>query len=118
MLRPDVVPLEDDEVSEPDSNADPDDENASSSGGRPGDAGSTGGDETRWSSFYALFELDRLRGAAQVADILEHIAAHLGDDVELSLELRAKADPGYTDATRRTVSENATNLGAKASEFE
>jgi len=26
-------------------------------------------------SFYALFDLDRLRGAAQLADILEHVAA-------------------------------------------
>ena len=68
--------------------------------------------------FYAQFDLDPVRGIKQLGQILEHVSARLGSDLELSLELRANKPDGYDDATQRIVSENATNLGAKASEFE
>jgi hypothetical protein len=67
--------------------------------------------------FYALFDLDPVRGIKQLGDIFEHVAAHLGPNITLSLELRAENPEGYTDATRRVVSENTTNLGGKP-EFE
>jgi hypothetical protein len=118
VLRPDAVPLEDDDVSEPDG------DDTTAGGTSTGAAGlgtsttSTEAGSGGPTSFYAVFDLDSLRGAAQVADVLEHIATHLGDDVALTLELRANSPDGYSDATRRTVKENATNLGATASEFE
>jgi predicted AAA+ superfamily ATPase len=118
VLRPDVVPLEDDDISQPDSDAEPDGEVAAGPAGRPGPTPPIDGGGPKVTSFYALFDLDRLRGAAQVADVLEHIAAHLGDDITLTLELRAQKVTGYDDATRRTVKENATNLHAKAAEFD
>ncbi len=68
--------------------------------------------------FYAMFDLDPVRGIKQLGDIFDHIAAHLGPNVTMSLELRAENPAGYTDATRRVVSENANNLGARAQEFE
>jgi len=68
--------------------------------------------------FYAQFNLDPVRGIKQLGQILEHVSARLGADLELSLELRANKPDGYDDATQRIVSENATNLGASASEFE
>ena len=69
-------------------------------------------------SFYALFDLDSVNGIKQLGKILEHVVDHLGPDVEIALEVRAKNAAGFTDATKRSVSENATNLGAQASEFE
>ncbi len=68
--------------------------------------------------FYALFQLDPVRAIRQLGDILEHVTNRLGSSVDLTLEVRAKSADGFDDATRRTVSENATNLGAKAVEFE
>ena len=118
VLRPDVVPLEDDDISQPDPDADPDGEAATGPAGRTGPTPPIDNGGPKVTLFYAVFDLDRLRGAAQVADVLEHIAAHLGDDITLTLELRAEKATGYDDATRRTVKENATNLHAKAAEFE
>ncbi len=68
--------------------------------------------------YYAHFNLDTVRGIRQLGDIFESVLAHLGPEVELSLELRATNQAGYNDATQRTVSENAKSLGAKSSEFE
>ena len=116
VLRPDVVALEEDEVSPPDSYEEADEDTAAGStargGGNPQSGTPTPG------SFYAVFDLDRLRGATQMSDIIDHIAAHLGENTSLTLELRADSTNGFDDATRRTVSENAANLNATAAEFE
>ena len=68
--------------------------------------------------FYAQFDIDPVRAIKQLGQILESVSARLGPNVELSLEIRANKADGYDDATQRIVSENATNLGASASEFE
>ena len=68
--------------------------------------------------FYAQFDLDPVRGIKQLGQILEHVSARLGSKIDLSLEVRATNPDGYDDATQRIVSENATNLGATANEFE
>jgi hypothetical protein len=65
-----------------------------------------------------LFELDPVRAIRQLGDILEYVTNRLGENVELSLEVRANQPEGFDDATRRVVSENANNLNAKAAEFE
>ncbi|MCY3562206.1 MAG: DUF499 domain-containing protein [bacterium] len=107
----------------------PAEEDEPSAAGEAGDAGEPGGDvptppaepgpETPGATqFYAQFDLDPVRGIKQLGQILDHVSARLGSDLELSLELRANKADGYDDATQRIVSENATNLGAKASEFE
>jgi len=120
LIHPDHVPAPKPET--------PDDDGASPVGS-PGTEGTGGGADGSHGagaepsgpsvcSFYALFDLDRLRGAAELADILEHVAARLGENVTLSLELRAESSDGYDDAAQRVVSENASNLGARAAEFE
>ena len=81
--------------------------------GTPGSATSTGPTQ-----FYAQFDLDPVRCIKELGEIAEHISSHLGPNVELVLEVRATNPEGFEDSTQRTVSENATNLGAKASEFE
>ncbi len=68
--------------------------------------------------FYAQFDLDSTRPIKQLGEILEHVTHHLGSDVELSLEINAKSPEGYDDNTRRVVSENSIQLGAKGAEFE
>ena len=69
--------------------------------------------------FYAQFHLDLVRCIKQLDAIVENVGNKLGDsDVELVLEIRAKNQQGFNDATQRTVSENARNLEAESSEFE
>ena len=67
--------------------------------------------------FYAAFQLDPVRCIRQLGEIAEHVTARLGPDVEITLEVRARNSDGFDDATRRTVSENATNLGSRSSEI-
>ena len=68
--------------------------------------------------FYAQFDIDPVRAIKQLGQILESVSARLGPNIELSLEIRANKADGYDDDAQRIVSENATNLGASASEFE
>ncbi len=37
--------------------------------------------------------------------------------LQITLEVRARNSDGFDDATRRTVSENATDLSSRSSEF-
>jgi len=61
-----------------------------------------------------------VRWIKQVGNIREHVLKHLETNAEISfeLEIRANNDAGYNDTTQRTVSENASSLGATSSEFE
>lgn len=89
---------------------------------KSGGGGSTGSGQgsgvTDPAAFYALFDLDPVRAIRQLGDILEHVANRLGGDIHISLEVRSASQSGFDEATRRTVSENSSNLGAKAAEFE
>jgi len=85
--------------------------------GVPG-AGDERDDAAVATRFYAVFDLDLVRGIKQLGEILEHVTGRLGSNVELSLEIRATDDDGYDDSAQRIVSENAKNLGANAAEFE
>jgi len=72
-------------------------------------------------SFYGQFSLDSVRAIRQLEEILRNVVEHLssadGSAVELTLEINAKST-GFDDRVRRTVSENANQLGAKGQEFE
>jgi hypothetical protein len=89
-------------------------------GGENGGTGGTGGGETGEAAtrFYAQFRLDSVRAIRHLGEILEDVASHLGPDLELELEVRAKNEDGYDEATRRIVSENARHHGSKGAEFE
>ena len=123
LIHPDYVPAPSVPV-DPGEDEPPDPGGQDTPGGQKGQGGEhrdpkPGGDDRPNSTqFYAQFNLDRIRGAQQLGDILEHIAAHLGPEVQLELELRAANADGYDDGIRRTVSENAQSLNAQAAEFE
>ena len=121
LIRPDHVPA----PAKPEQADDDEQTDAEATRGSGGGTRSSGesrpareDDGAAPTRFYAQFQLDRVRGAQQLSDILESVAAHLGTDVELDLELRAANTDGYSDHARRTVSENAQHLNAKAAEFE
>ena len=80
--------------------------------------GATGPEPTR---YYGQFSLDGVRAIRQLEEILDNVAAHLSGApnalISLTLEINASSD-GFDDRSRRVVKENATQLGAVASEFE
>ena len=92
-------------------------EDAAAEDGIPGWKG-TGAQAAAPTTFYARFDLDAVRAIRQLGEILEHVTARLGSEVELSLEIRASNAQGYAEDVQRIVSENASNLGAKGAEFE
>jgi len=116
LIHPEHVPdakdvdTGDDEDGEGDGDGDGDDGGGGGTGG-----GASGEIPTR---FYAQFDLDSVRAIKHLGEILEDVVSHLGPDLELELEVRAKNEDGYDEATRRTVSENARHHGAKGTEFE
>ena len=118
LIRPDSLPP----PAEPEPAGESERETTTGSQGRPGGAGRSAPASDSASSgptqFYAEFQLDPVRCIKELADIAEHVTARLGPDVELTLEVRAKSSEGFDEATRRTVSENAANLGSRSSEFE
>ena len=119
LIYPDFVPTPAPPVVEDEPSAEGEDgDGGESSGDVPTPPDEPGPGAPSATQFYAQFDLDPVRGIKQLGQILEHVSARLGSDLELSLELRANKPDGYDDATQRIVSENATNLGAKASEFE
>ncbi|MBI5949977.1 MAG: ATP-binding protein [Chloroflexi bacterium] len=72
--------------------------------------------------FYGSVKLNELKvssGAGQVADeVVKHLAGLVDADVEVVLEIHAKAPEGFPDAVIRTVSENAKTLKFQTFEFE
>ena len=120
LIRPDSLPPP--AESEPEPGGESDRERSKVSQSRPDDASRPLPDAGDASSvptrFYAEFQLDSVRCIKELADIAEHVTARLGPDVELTLEVRATSSGGFDEATRRTVSENAANLGSRSSEFE
>ena len=68
--------------------------------------------------FYARFELNHGSALRELQKIVDEVASHLGDDVTYELEIHADNTDGYSETVKRTVGENANNLGAIANEFE
>jgi hypothetical protein len=72
--------------------------------------------------FYGSVKLNELKvssGAGQVADeVVKHLAGLVDSEVEVVLEVRAKAPGGIPDNVVRTVSENAKTLKFQSFEFE
>lgn len=69
-------------------------------------------------TFYAVFNLDSVRGIRELSDIMENVSNHLDGKVTLTLELRAENPDGFDDRTRRTVEENAHQLDSPDYGFE
>jgi len=51
-------------------------------------------------------------------EVLAQLAGQLGTELEITVEVRAHHDDGFTDATIRNVSENANVLRFEHHEFE
>ena len=77
--------------------------------------------ERVFTRYWASIQLDPSRPIPAfeeiVQDVIQHLTAALGANVEITLEVQATSPTGFTDATRRTVSENAKTLKFKSSEF-
>ena len=71
--------------------------------------------------FYGRAKLDRVRAVRDLESILEEVIDRLADaegaEVTITVEVRADAD-GFDDQVRRTVGENAGQLGFDAAAFE
>ena len=67
-----------------------------------------------------LRQVTRKQGLS-LGDLINEVASHLGSsdgsDVSITVEINAKS-AGFDDRTRRTVSENAAQLGFETHEFE
>ncbi len=74
----------------------------------------------RKTRFFATFAIDSVRGVSDIGQIMEEVVSHLGEGVEISVEIQgASRDPaGYDERTRRTVTENARHLGASQQGFD
>ena len=66
-------------------------------------------------------QLDSVRAIRDFGDLINEVAFQLGDaeggKVTITVEINAESD-GFDDRTRRTVSENAAQLGFESHEFE
>jgi len=124
LIHPDFVPAPKGAAGTGDSEGGGEDGGSEEAGGTGGSGSSgkskagEGSGSTGATRFYAQFDLDSVRGIKQLGEILEHVTARLGPNVELSLEIRATNEEGYDDATQRMVTEDASNLGANGPEFE
>lgn len=117
LLRPDVVPPPPEPKTEKETRTSSSVENdgvSTLTGAFTGD----GIAEQKPQSFYAVFNLDPVRGIRQLGEILESVTNHLGDKVTLTLEVRAENTDGFDDRTRRTVEENAHQLNSSDHSFE
>jgi hypothetical protein len=120
-VRPDVAVTQSDGQPETASTGHEVDEEAGAgdTDGSPGTP--TAGASAQPTTYYAQFNLDAVRAVRQLDEILHNVIEHLqkagGANVRLSFEINATAS-GFDDRTRRVVNENATQLGAKSSEFE
>jgi hypothetical protein len=72
--------------------------------------------------YYGRATLDSLRWTRQVADIAEAIVTQLAKSpdttLKITLDVEAEAESGFSEATQRTVSENAAVLKLDISEFD
>lgn len=73
-------------------------------------------------TFFGSIDLDALRlssSAGQVgSEVVQHLAALLGADVKVRLEIEARIPGGVPEHVLRTVTENARTLKFRTAEFE
>lgn len=71
--------------------------------------------------FYGRVSLDPTRLLRDVGDIADAIVGQLGRtdaSISITLEIEAETDGGFTEDTKRTISENARTLRFETQEFE
>jgi len=102
---------------------DDDDDDGNGNGGNNGDGdGGNGGDEKKTpTAFVGSVKLGQVvgRDAARIADeVIAHLAALPGAEVEVSLEIKVRVPQGVSEKVVRDVSENATTLKFDHASFE
>ena len=114
VLRPDIVP-----PAHPPTTIDPTNGPVSGPVVYPPTLPPPGPDiETKPTTFYAVFNLDPVRGIRELDKIMENVSKHLDGKVTLTLEVRAENPDGFDNHTRRTVAENTQHLGSPKYDFE
>lgn len=68
---------------------------------------------TSWSSVTTL-----IPGQSPGQEVIQHLAAPDGAELEITVEIQAVSKDGYPDTTTRIVSENARTLKFGQSSFE
>lgn len=72
--------------------------------------------------FYGIYHLDPERYGKDITkvsqEVIQHLAAQEGVDLEIAVEIRAVKKDGFPDATVRIVSENARTLKFEDADFE
>ena len=72
--------------------------------------------------FYGYIELDSVRAkmdfATIVDEVVQQFTAKLGVEVDISVEIQARAKDGFDEALQRTIKENCNVLRFNSSEFE
>lgn len=78
--------------------------------------------DTAFRRFYAVARLDPERYQRDfgkiASEIITNLAAQLGTDVEVTVEIHARNEDGFIDSVIRTVSENARTLKVDSHGFE
>lgn len=120
VVRPDLASRQRDTEAEQSTDDPGRGESSTSDGPGSGDPGGTGdggsGDAqpAPVTTFRGTVRLDGVRPVKHFGDIhkevLDHFAAQVGTDVEVTIEIVAKKTEGFTNSTIRVVSENARTL--------
>jgi hypothetical protein len=78
--------------------------------------------DTRLRRFYAAVKLDPERYQRDfgriASEVITNLAGQLGTEIEITVEIHAKNEEGFSDNVVRTVSENARTLKVDESGFE
>lgn len=82
------------------------------------DRSSFSGNHGAVTRFSAQFTIESPRLTRHAEEIAEDLLSHLGSDVSMLLKITAVNKAGFAESTKRTLSENASNLGADFAEFE
>lgn len=71
--------------------------------------------------FYGTRRIDPISGGMEVSQVIENIIEHLrkteGASVTITLDVAAETGSGFSEATQRTVRENARELGFEDADF-
>ncbi|MCF8610758.1 DUF499 domain-containing protein [Gordonia sp. HY285] len=108
-----------------DSASDTEQDDTGDRAGGAGGAGASSGDDTRRADdtrrrFFGSIALDSTFPAKNFNELYTEVLSHLAGDgrLEIRLEVTAENPSGFSDRTRRTVSENSRVLGFDQAEFE
>ncbi len=95
---------------------------AVTTGGRPASGSSGGSSLLRRKGFYGRFSSKAATFTRDAHQAVQNVVAHLGaaadEEVSIVIEIRARSEDGFDDATTRTVSENCRTLKFDHFEFE